>query len=146
MKTLFKTLACTFFLAATFDGAPAGAQERPQVADKVVAYQGEDGVKVWTLRIGERSASQALVQVEGVDHDWNMKIRKMDVEKSSRGTRYATEVDGKRFVALSVQDGYGELYLPGEAQAVRVYSDTSLAEQGNAQYFLTDYLNQNAAQ
>lgn len=146
MKTLFKTLACTLFLAATIGGGHAGAQERPPVADKVVAYQGEQGVKVWTLRIGERSANQALVQVEGVDHDWNMKIRKMDVEKSSRGTRYATEVDGQRFVVLTVQDGYGELYLPGESQAVRVYSDNSLGEQGNAQYFLTDYLNQTAAQ
>lgn len=146
MKTLLKSLVCTLLLATGPFGAHAVGEERPQVADKVVAYQGQEGVKVWTLRIGERSARQALVQVEGVDHDWDLNIRRMNVEKSDKDTRYITEVDGKRFVALIVQSGYGELYLPGEAQPLRVYSDTALAEQGNAQYFLTDYLNQHAAQ
>ena len=57
----------------------AQADNRPEVAEKVLAYAGEGGVKVWTLRIGARSDNQALVQVEGVDHDWNMKIQKMAV-------------------------------------------------------------------
>ncbi|MCS3473154.1 hypothetical protein M2401_006923, partial [Pseudomonas sp. JUb42] len=56
---------------------------RPEVADKVMAYQGEQGMKVWTLRIGARAANEALVQVEGVDHDWNLRIRKMKVEKTA---------------------------------------------------------------
>jgi hypothetical protein len=146
MKTLLKALACTLLLAACSPVGLTQAEERPPVADKAVAYRGDNGVKVWTLRIGERSANQALVQVEGIDHDWNMQIRKMNVEKSNRDTRYVTEVDGKRFVAFHVQDGYGEVYLPGEAQALRVFSDNSLAEHGNAQYFLTDYLNQTTSQ
>ena len=118
----------------------AHADDRPEVADKVLAYAGESGVKVWTLRIGARSDNQALVQVEGVDHDWNLKIQKMAVEKTSKDTRYSTTVDGKKFVVLVLQQGWGELYLPGESQESSVSYDESLSSQGNAQAFLTDYL------
>ncbi|SHL22079.1 hypothetical protein [Phytopseudomonas punonensis] len=116
------------------------AQERPEVAAKVVAFAGEQGIKVWTLRIGARSENQALVQLEGVDHDWDMRIQRMDVEKTSSDTRYSTQVDGKKFVVLLVRNGWGELYLPGEAKPLMVGYDNSLSEQGNAQAFLTDYL------
>ncbi|MFK3799034.1 hypothetical protein [Pseudomonas sp. NPDC088444] len=115
---------------------------RPEVAEKVMAYQGEQGVKVWTLRIGARGANEALVQVEGVDHDWNLRIQKMNVEKTAKGTRYSTEANGQKFVALILQDGYGELYLPGESQELNVGYSEGLSSQGDAQAFLTDYLNQ----
>ncbi len=117
------------------------AEQRPEVADQVVAYMGAQGAKVWTLRIGERATNEALVQVEGVDHDWNMRIQKMQVEKTSRDTRYSTIVDGKKFVVLIVQGSWGgELYLPGEAQPMQVGYSQELSQQGNAQAFLTDYL------
>lgn len=117
------------------------ATERPDVAKRVVAYQGEQGVKVWTLRIGERSANQALVQVEGVDHDWDMRIQKMQVEKTDKDTRYVTTVDGHRFVALIVQGVWGgELYLPGQGQPLQVGYSEGLSSQGNPDAFLTDYL------
>ncbi|MFP1725442.1 hypothetical protein [Lonsdalea quercina] len=119
---------------------------RPPVGDRVVAYSGEQGVKVWTLRYGERAANQALVQIDGIDHDWKMRIQKMDVEKTSKDTRYSTQVDGKKFVVLIVRSGYGELYLPGEAQEIMVGYDDTLSQSGNAEYFLTDYLQQGAAQ
>ncbi|MFP1857774.1 hypothetical protein [Lonsdalea quercina] len=119
---------------------------RPPVSDNVVAYSGEQGVKVWTLRYGERTANQALVQIDGIDHDWKLRIQKMDVEKTSKDTRYSTQVDGKKFVVLIVRRGYGELYLPDETQEIRVGYDDALSQSGNAQYFLTDYLQQGAAQ
>ena len=121
----------------------AHADDRPEVAEKVLAYAGAGGVKVWTLRIGARSDNQALVQVEGVDHDWNLKIQKMTVEKTAKDTRYSTRVDGQKFVMLVLQQSWGELYLPGEAQALSVGYDESLSSQGNAQAFLTDYLQAN---
>ena len=111
------------------------------VAEQVVAYMGTEGVKVWTLRIGERAANEALVQIEGVDHDWDMRIQKMQVEKTTKDTRYSTTVDGKKFVVLVVQSGWGgELYLPGEPQPMQVGYSEGLSRQGNAQAFLTDYL------
>ncbi|AVE04276.1 hypothetical protein JBE38_24245 [Pseudomonas sp. ICBG1301] len=121
----------------------AHADNRPEVAEKVLAYAGAGGVKVWTLRIGARSDNQALVQVEGVDHDWNLKIQKMTVEKTAKDTRYSTRVDGQKFVVLVLQQSWGELYLPGEAQALSIGYDESLSSQGNAQAFLTDYLQAN---
>ncbi|MDZ5604577.1 hypothetical protein SJI00_17540 [Pseudomonas sp. RP23018S] len=124
----------------------AHAEDRPPVADKVVAYAGEQGVKVWTLRIGERSANEALVQIEGVDHDWNMRIQKMQVEKTAKYTRYYTTVDGQKYAALVIQgsDSWAasELYLPGEPNALKIGYSQGLSEQGNAQAFLTDYLNE----
>jgi len=115
-------------------------QARQPVADKVTAYSGTQGVKVWTLRIGERSANQALVQVDGIDHDWRLKIQKMDVEKTSRDMRYSTLVNGEKFVALIVRGNSGELYLPGELQEISVKYDDVLSGKGNAEAFLTDYL------
>ncbi len=65
----------------------------------------------------------------------------MQVEKTSRDTRYSTTVDGKKYVALIIQGSWGgELYLPGEAQAMQVGYSEGLSQQGNAQAFLTDYL------
>lgn len=119
---------------------------RPPVADKVVAYHGEQGVKVWTLRYGERAANEALVQIDGIDHDWQMRIQKMQVEKTSKDTRYSVNVDGNKFVALIVRNGHGELYLPGESNAISIGYSEELSNEGNAQYFLTDYLQQNPAQ
>ncbi|WP_371923073.1 hypothetical protein [Pseudomonas sp. RW409] len=65
----------------------------------------------------------------------------MHVEKTSKGTRYFTEVDGKPFVALIVRGNSGELYLPGEGQEMPLDYDQDLSDQGT-QYFLTDYLQQ----
>lgn len=84
----------------------AHAEQRPAVAEQVKAYMGTEGVKVWTLRIGERAANEALVQVEGVDHDWNMRIQKMQVEKTAKDTRYWTTVGGNKFVVLIVQGAW----------------------------------------
>lgn len=143
--SIHRRWAAGMVAALALVGAMAQAEERPSVAEKVVAYAGEQGVKVWTLRIGERSANEALVQVEGVDHDWNMRIQKMNVEKTDKLTRYYTTVDGQKFAALVIQgsDSWSasELYLPGEAQALKIGYSQSLSEQGNAQAFLTDYLN-----
>ena len=117
---------------------------RPPVGDRVVAYSGTQGVKVWTLRYGERSDDQALVEINGIDNDWNKRIQKMDVVKTNKDTRYSTTVDGNKYVALIIQGNHGELYVPGEQQAMSLSYDDVLSNEGNAQHFLTDYLQQPA--
>lgn len=136
-----------FILGACLTTSALAATEgqRPPVGERVLAFSGEQGLQVWTLRYGERSEQQALVQVGGIDHDWDKRIQKMQVEKTSKDTRYSTEVDGKPFVALIVRGNSGELYLPGEGRELPLHYDQALSEQGNAQYFLTDYLQQPAA-
>ncbi len=136
----YRKWAALLVAALTLCIGQAQAEDRPDMAKNVVAYLGTEGAKVWTLRIGDRAANEALVQVEGVDHDWDMRIQKMHVEKTAKDTRYWTEVDGKKFVVLLVRNGWGELYLPGEAKPLMVGYDNGLSEQGNAQAFLTDYL------
>ncbi|RMQ96192.1 hypothetical protein ALP94_02606 [Pseudomonas savastanoi pv. glycinea] len=140
---MYRKWAALLCLVLAVIAGGAQAENRPEVAEQVLAYAGEGGVKVWTLRIGASNDNQALVQLEGVDHDWNMKIQKMTVEKTSKDTRYSTTVDGQKFVVLVLQKGWGELYLPGESQALNVGYDEFLSSQGNAQAFLTDYLQAN---
>ncbi|MCD9568622.1 hypothetical protein WIN67_13960 [Pseudomonas idahonensis] len=137
---LYYRWAAAWVMAWVLGTGLAQAEERPQVADKILAYTGPHGVKVWTLRIGERSANQALVQVEDADHDWNMRIQKMNVEQTDRDTRYFTQVDGQKFVVLLLQEGYGELHLPGEAKPLKVGYDSNLSSYGDAQAFLNEYL------
>jgi hypothetical protein len=116
--------------------------ERPEIANNVEAYSGRQNVQVWTLRVGKRSANQALVQITGIDHDWDKRIQKMDIEKTFKDVRYSVDVNGKRYVALIVNNGLGELYLPGENKQLEVFSDSTLASEGNAEHFLTEYLQQ----
>ncbi|MFO6282105.1 hypothetical protein ACLBVW_20900, partial [Pseudomonas aeruginosa] len=116
-----KWTAALLMGALAWGSCTAQAEEaRPPVADKVVAYQGQQGLKVWTLRIGEAAAGEALLQVEGLDHDWDRLIHKVKVEKSARDSRYSTELNGSKYVILIVRDGWGELYLPGEQQTLQV--------------------------
>lgn len=119
------------------------AAGRPDVASNVVAYDGQQGVKVWTLRIGPKSENEALVQVEGVDNDWNLKIQKMKVEKTDQDTRYTTTVNGKKFVAMIINSRCcGELYLPNDPQNIDIVYSEELSKEGDAQAFLTNYINQ----
>lgn len=119
----------------------AHAEQRPDVADNVIAYKGQQGVIVWTLRIGDRNANEALVQIEGIDHDWNLKIQKMQVEKTSRDTRYSININGNKFVALIIENKCcGNLYIPEESQTISVNYSEGISHEGNAQAFLTDYL------
>ncbi|KAF1069524.1 MAG: hypothetical protein GAK45_01084 [Pseudomonas citronellolis] len=137
---LFRCMA-TLLLAALLPFA-AHAENRPEIGPQVKAYSGEEGVKVWLVRVGPRAANQALVQVTGIDHDWNQKIQKMDVQDVRDQKRYALKIDGKPFVALLAQSGSAELYLPGDSHTYQLFYDESLSSQGNAEHFLTDYLQQ----
>ncbi|MEQ9891089.1 hypothetical protein [Pectobacterium aroidearum] len=140
LSGLFILLICLF----SFARVAAAETPRPPIATLIKAYEGTEGAQVWTLRIGEPADSTALVQITGIDHEWNTKIQKMNVEKQASGTRYWLEVDHKKFVVLIMNQGYGELYLPGEAQPVRIGYSKSLSEQGNPERFLTDYLQQSS--
>ena len=90
----------------------------------------------------QAAAGEALLQVEGLDHDWDRLIHKVKVEKSARDSRYSTELNGSKYVILIVRDGWGELYLPGEQQTRQVAYSESLSSAGEPQAFLTDYLEQ----
>jgi len=139
--TDYRKVVALIILLFTCMTSAVYAEQRPEVADNVIAYKGQQGVIVWTLRVGERSANEALVQVEGIDHDWNMKIQKMQVEKTSRDTRYSVNLNGNKFTALIIKNKCcGDLYLPGEEQPTSVIYSEEVSHAGNAQAFLTDYL------
>lgn len=116
---------------------------RPEVAEEVKAWQGEEGIQVWVLRYGSREENKALVQITNIDHPWSQRIQLMDVQKNDKKKTYSLKVNGNRFVALNMfGSGMGELYLPDDKQSYRISYSQSLSSYGNAQHFLTDYLNQ----
>lgn len=141
MKKLFGLILLLLFVG---DGLSfAGAPPRPEIARYIKAYSGDEGITVWTLRIGAMDKSEALVQITGIDHPWDMRIRKLKVEPSQHGHDYVTTVDGKRFVVLAMEGAYGQLYLPGsnDAQTKLIYSKTE-SEKGSPEHLLTEYLQQ----
>jgi hypothetical protein len=116
---------------------------RPEIAKYVKGYEGQEGIQVWTLRIGPKEANESLVQIANVDNALDKKIIRCKVEPASGGaTSYKTEIDGKSWELLRVKDGSGELYLPGESSSTWVAYSQSLSQEGNAEHFLTDYLEQ----
>lgn len=126
-------------LASPIQAAPS----RPEVGPQVQAYTGAEGVKVWLARVGPRTADEALVQIGGIDHDWNMTIQKMARQEVNGQQRYSVSLGGRKFVALILHgEGRGALYLPGSSRERPVWYSEELSAQGNPEAFLTDYLKQ----
>ena len=118
-------------------------QKRPEVGNIVKAWEGAQGEQVWTLRYGKPEDHKALVQIVNIDHPWNKKIFLTSVEeKNNNRSDYVVMQNNKRFVALITNNYSGELYLPNQSSTIQVYFNKALSSEGNAQYFLTDYLNQ----
>ncbi|AHF78827.1 hypothetical protein Sant_3855 [Sodalis praecaptivus] len=124
--------------------APMDMPARQEVGDEVSVYTGPDGIDVLVLRYGPTRVSEALVQFSGSKHAWEGKIQKLEVKKTAAESLYWLNVQGKRFVALTVaKDGSGRITLPGETQAYPVAYDATLSAQLSPQYFLADYLSRN---
>ena len=137
-----KKLLAGMLLALMSATTVMAEEARPEVAESVKAWAGNEGVQVWTLRYGKREENKALVQITNADHDWDNKIQLMDVETKGERRDYSVQVNGKKFVVLNLNNGYDELTLPGEASSRRIAYSQGLSAEGNAQYFLTDYLKQ----
>jgi class 3 adenylate cyclase len=121
----------------------AAEAARPEVGKFVKAYENNSSsVKVWTVRVGPPAKNEALVQITGIDHPWDMKIFKANViTDSQQSEKYRITHNGQPFVMLIVSEHGAEVYLPDNKIHKVAYSKI-LAEQGNPEHFLTDYLNQ----
>jgi hypothetical protein len=142
---MLRNLRLIAFMLATALTVPmiaAAEAVRPLIGNKIEAYSGLQNIQVRILRVGERLDNRALVQITGIDHDWDGRIQKMNVEKTFKDVRYSIEVKGKRYVALIMNSGIGELHLPGESQPVNIYPNSALASEGIPDHFLTAYIQQ----
>jgi len=121
--------------AALFSQPVFAESARPETAKYVKAYSGQEGAQIWTLRIGARADNEALVQLD-------KRILRCKVQPTSDGGKsYSTKIDGKDYVLLRIKNGSGELYLPGTEARYVAYND-GLSQNGDAQAFLTSYLEQ----
>lgn len=134
-------LAVTLLIHSAVAGA-AEETKRPEVAKYVKAYSGQEGLKIWTTRVGPLENNEMLFQFSGIDHPWDMKIVKTKIETSHDRDKYVTEVNGAPYVIFIKEGGHGTLYLPNTNKNYSAYYDEELSKSGNAEHFLTDYLNQ----
>lgn len=117
-------------------------QARPPVADKVVAYQGQQGLKGLDPAYRRSGGRRSAVAGRRTGPRLGPPDPQGKGGKSARDSRYSTELNGSKYVILIVRDGWGELYLPGEQQTRQVAYSESLSSAGEPQAFLTDYLEQ----
>ncbi|MDR1530422.1 MAG: hypothetical protein LBS40_08540 [Burkholderiales bacterium] len=131
-------LLATLFL---FCGQIAFAQERPEIGPYVEAYSGPKLEEVWMLRIGARAANEVIIQIAGVDHEWNHSISKCSVKKDGATTSYVVLVNDKPHTLLVKKSHTGlELHLPNEKEVIPLTYNKELSLEGNREAFLTDYL------
>jgi hypothetical protein len=139
------TYTAHLFLLAFLMVKTSGAQERPQMARYGKAYRGNEGLRVIVSPLA--SGNKALVQFYGINHEWDRKIFMCDYVEMDKpsGTRtdFTAKVDGGNYVPLiTYAEGYGEVYLKGKNNAVRItYSDGDSQEVQN-EHILTAYLQQ----
>lgn len=140
MKKLWLAL---MLLVSVFISTSAWAQQaRPEIGPFVKVYRGSEGIKVWTMRIGSREEQESLVQIRGIDHDWNNVIHKAKLELKGDRTSYVIQVSGKKFVVMILEYSSGSVYLPSSSKELRVGYDESLSEEANPEHFLTAFLEQ----
>jgi hypothetical protein len=122
--------------------AVAASAERPEVSRYVKAYRGGEGIAVRVLRVGPNASQEALVQITGVDHRWDGRIQKMHIEPTQRGVTYILASEGKRLAVLNMEEARVELLAPTLSGPTPLSYDRELSQQGNAQHFLSAYLEQ----
>lgn len=122
---------------------------RPETGKYVLGYRGQEGTVVWMMRIGPRTANEALVQVTHIDNDIDGRVYRCKVQKMRDGKKsYTAEIDGKPFELLRLKDGNGNLYVPNEPTTwwVTYDDDLSRSDVANPEHFLTAYLEQDTKQ
>lgn len=135
-----RQLIVSFLLCFTFL-SPSQAGERPEAGRYIKAYSGGEGVLVWLLRVGPPANQESLVQIVGIDHKWDLRILKLKREATQRGVKYVLDADGRRYDVLVMEEGATELFIPGLRKTDLSY-DKQQSAHGNAEQFLTEYLEQ----
>ncbi len=130
------------FLFLIFNISFATAQTTPEIGPYVEGYRGPKLEEVWLLRIGPRADHTFLVQIAGVDHDWNHTIVKCEVKKDNDAPAAYTVIYNEEPYALMTQKSYTELELrlPDDKTAILLTYDKELSLEGNREAFLADYL------
>lgn len=127
--------------------ALAQAAERPEVSRYVRAYSGEEGIKVFVVRIGAVEKGEVLLQLTGIDSPQDGIIQKARVESRQQGQqrRYYVKRNGQDVAALILDRTAGAVYLPSQPNSVaepHVAYDESLSQQCNAEHMVTQWIEQ----
>ncbi len=136
--TMKKILLLFFVFYAPF----LAAQPVSEIGPYIEGYNGPKLEEVWLLRIGPRSENTFLVQIAGVDHEWDNTIVKCE-KKGGEGLSavYSVMYNNAPHVLIT-QKSYTELelHLPAERTTIPLKYSKELSLEGNKEAFLADYL------
>jgi len=144
---------CQLFAVLFVFTSPAFAEETaatPEVGPLVKAYKGPEQMKVSIVRFGPKEAKQALVVFEGIDHEWNGKVFKMNV--SDDGNKYTMMVNhNPNYIVIALRSAtYGGsdnslaiVGLKDDRKEYQALYNEELSKSGKPQDILAKYLEQN---
>ncbi|MGH1352382.1 MAG: hypothetical protein ACRBBN_16465 [Methyloligellaceae bacterium] len=135
----------TLFFVAVFGlmTSALAEGERPRVDRYALGFTGELGVSVTLLGMGKKDDKEFLMQISGVNHDWDRKILKVKkVNQNTNGSNHNYQVqDGdKTYNAVVVRSRSYTLYLPGIKDSYRLSYDKGIARSVAPEHMLTKYL------
>ncbi len=144
-KNVFKNFcAVSVFLVA----AHVMADERPEVGRYVQGYSGEEGVKVYIVRLGAADKSEALVQITGIDHKTDGVIHKATLVNNGDNRRsYNIKLEGNKeeTEVLRMERNGSRLLMrvyPHGWNDYAISYNEELSQSINAEHFLTKFLEQ----
>ncbi len=135
----------TLFFVAAFGlmtSAFAG-DERPRVDRYALGFTGELGVSVTLLGIGKPEDKEFLLQISGVNHDWDRKIlkaKKVNQNRDGSNHIYQVKMGDKTYNAVVVRSRRHTLYLSGSSENYGLSYDKGVARSVAPQHMLTKYL------
>lgn len=113
---------------------------RPDMSRYTMAYSGGAGFQVWLARIGPKENQEALVQINGIDHQLDGRVVRARIILTASGAKYLASVGGKSYELLQVQGSKAELLLTGMPWSSELFYDQKLVADRPPQHLLSDYL------
>jgi hypothetical protein len=144
-KFLQIALVAMFGLALPAHAADA----RPSVARYAKGFIGPEGLEVALLNIGDSFKNEYIIQLSGINHEWDLKIFKVKRIADERGYNYCMVVDGKNFIAFTEQFNGGgestyEISIPN-MRSMNVSYNKEFSRNIVPEHFLTEYEKQKLA-
>lgn len=119
---------------------PARAQE----LGPIKVYSGPEGERVAIVRYGKPADNQVLLQIKGIDHEWNDQVfLATRQEVGDNRVEISFQVDGKPYYVVVGREMWGRmtwaLFLKGTNRSVELTFNDELTEKAKAQSVLDAY-------
>ena len=127
-------------LAASLLSHAMAEEKRVEMSRYSKAYSGGAGYYVWIARIGPRENQEALLQINGIDHELDRRVVRAKAVPSAGGVKYIAAFGGKSYELLEVNGGNAELRITGAPWTSSLTYDKTLVDERPPEHLLASYL------